>query len=108
MPEENNYSWQNNQKKWLGPRIERSHFHYIDLILVFVLLAGALLRASGLFWGENQYLHPDERFLVWVGTDISPVESMSEYFDTQNSSLNPHNRGHGFYVYGTLPMFLAR
>ena len=108
MPEDNNYSWLKNQKKWLSSRTERSHLHFIDLILVFVLLAGALLRASGLFWGENQYLHPDERFLVWVGTDISPVESISEYFDTQNSSLNPHNRGHGFYVYGTLPMFLAR
>jgi dolichyl-phosphate-mannose--protein O-mannosyl transferase len=22
--------------------------------------------------------------------------------------LNPHNRGHGFYVYGTLPLFLTR
>jgi YYY domain-containing protein len=46
--------------------------------------------------------------LIWVGTDISPVKSLAEYFDTANSSLNPHNRGHGFYVYGTLPMFAAR
>src|SRR5512135_1787220 len=81
---------------------------FLDLLLILILLVGAYLRANGLFWGEYQFLHPDERFLVWVGTDISPVHSLSEYFDTAHSSLNPNNRGHGFYVYGTLPMFLAR
>jgi YYY domain-containing protein len=93
----------------------------LDLLLVVVLLAGAYLRTAGLYWGEYQYLHPDERFLVWVGTDISPTKidnngaepkqswlSVGEYFDTVNSSLNPNNRGHGFYVYGTLPMFITR
>ena len=80
----------------------------IILGLIAVLLVGAYLRFAGLSWGEYQYLHPDERFLVWVGTDISPVERLGDYWDTVNSSLNPHNRGHGFYVYGTLPMFLAR
>src|SRR4030067_80735 len=78
------------------------------LLLTAVLAIGAYLRVAGLYWGEYTYMHPDERFLVWVGTDISPVESFSEYWDTARSSLNPHNRGHGFYVYGTLPMFLAR
>ena len=46
--------------------------------------------------------------MVWVGTDISPVNSLSEYWDSSTSSLNPHNRGHGFYVYGTLPLYMAR
>jgi 4-amino-4-deoxy-L-arabinose transferase-like glycosyltransferase len=87
---------------------KKSRLWIFDLILISVLLLAAYFRLTGLFWGENQFLHPDERFLVWVGTDISPVSSLSEYFDTANSSLNPHNRGHGFYVYGTLPMFLAR
>ena len=81
---------------------------FLDGLLILVILAAIFFRVLGLFWGEYQYLHPDERFLVWVGTDISPVKSMGEYFDTANSSLNPHNRGHGFYVYGTLPMFLTR
>ncbi len=69
---------------------------------------GAYFRFVGIDWGEYTYLHPDERFLIWVGSDISPVHSLSEYFDTANSSLNPVNRGHGFYVYGTLPMFATR
>ena len=73
-----------------------------------VLILAALLRMTGLMWGENTYNHPDERFLLFVGTDIKPVESIREYWDTENSTLNPHNRGHRFYVYGTLPMFLVR
>jgi YYY domain-containing protein len=77
-------------------------------ICAVIMLAAAYFRTTGLMWGEDQYLHPDERFLVWVGSDISPVKSLAEYFDTANSSLNPNNRGHGFYVYGTLPMFMAR
>jgi YYY domain-containing protein len=80
----------------------------VGILLTLILVAGAFLRFRGLIWGEYQYLHPDERFLIWVGTDISPVESFSDYWDTANSSLNPHNRGHGFYVYGTLPLYLAR
>lgn len=78
------------------------------ILLILILMAGAFLRFRGLFWGEYQYLHPDERFLVWVGSDIEPVGSLAEYWDTHKSSLNPHNRGHGFYVYGTLPMFVTR
>jgi YYY domain-containing protein len=77
-------------------------------LLTLILLVAAFLRFRGLLWGEYQYLHPDERFLIWVGTDISPVSTLSEYWDTANSSLNPHNEGHSFYVYGTFPLYLAR
>lgn len=109
------------QKKNLSQRL------IFDLLLVLVLIVGSALRLAGSYWGEYTYMHPDERFLLWVGTDISPVNlvpnphatsaedqyqkewlSFSEYFDTANSPLNPHNRGHGFYVYGTLPMFITR
>ncbi len=79
-----------------------------EILLILILVVGAFLRLRGIDWGEYSFMHPDERFLVWVGTDISPVKSLGEYFDTANSSLNPNNRGHTFYVYGTLPMFLAR
>ncbi|MFC1922376.1 DUF2298 domain-containing protein [Chloroflexota bacterium] len=89
-------------------RSGRRNLIIVGLLLTGIILGAAFLRFRGLLWGEYQYLHPDERFLVWVGTDISPVDSLGEYWDTANSSLNPHNRGHGFYVYGTLPMYLAR
>jgi YYY domain-containing protein len=90
------------------PTKRRSKPWLFDLLLIYVLLIGAYVRFTGLFWGDYQYLHPDERFLVWVGTDISPVNSLAEYFNTAQSSLNPNNVGHGFYVYGTLPMFITR
>lgn len=80
----------------------------IGVLLTIILIAAAFVRFRGLNWGEYQYLHPDERFMVWVGTDISPVTTLGEYWDTANSSLNPHNRGHSFYVYGTLPLYMAR
>jgi YYY domain-containing protein len=106
---------------------KRTRNFIFDILLIVILLAGAALRLAGSYWGEYTYMHPDERFLLWVGADISPVNlvpnpnatsaadqfkkewlSFSQYFDTANSPLNPHNRGHGFYVYGTLPMFITR
>jgi len=87
---------------------KKSHTWITLFILLYIILMAAFFRFSGIFWGEYQYLHPDERFLVWVGSDISPVENLSAYFNTAESSLNPHNRNHGFYVYGTLPMFITR
>ena len=98
-----------------------------SLLLIYAVLAGAYYRLVGIDWGEYQYLHPDERFLVWVGSDITPLKCQDpeininacppeqqewigpgEYFDAASSPLNPNNRGHGFYVYGTLPMFMTR
>lgn len=37
----------------------------------------------------------------------SITNGIGGYFDTRCSPLNPHNAGHGFYVYGTLPLLLA-
>ncbi len=77
-------------------------------LLILVLLVGAYFRLIGVNWDEGHYLQPDERFLTMVETSIEPVQSLSEYFDTNISSLNPHNRGHGFFVYGTWPIFIVR
>ncbi len=79
-----------------------------DLLMVVVLLCGAYFRLVGLDWDEGHHLHPDERFLTMVETAISPVKNLSEYFNTGVSSLNPHNRGYSYYVYGTLPIFIVR
>ncbi|MCX7753718.1 MAG: DUF2298 domain-containing protein [Anaerolineales bacterium] len=80
----------------------------LNLLFVLVLIGAAYLRLMGLNWDQSQHLHPDERFLTMVSTALQPVSSISEYFDTANSTLNPHNRGYGFYVYGTLPVFIVR
>ena len=35
-------------------------------------------------------------------------KSVGEYFDSSRSTLNPYNRGEGSFVYGSLPMVLAK
>ncbi len=77
-------------------------------LILYIIAVGAYLRLVGLDWDEEQHLHPDERFLTMVESSIAPVESLGDYFNTAESSLNPHNRGHGFFVYGTLPIFIVR
>ena len=79
-----------------------------DVLLIGILLVGAAFRLTGVNWDENTHMHPDERFLTMVATSLQPVQSLSEYFNTAQSTLNPNNRGYGFYVYGTLPMFIVR
>ncbi len=89
------------------PSIFRKYW-YLDLILLLVILAGGYLRTVGIGWDEDQHLHPDERFLTMVENDIAPVSSLAEYFDTDQSSLNPQNRGHSLYVYGDFPIIMVR
>jgi 4-amino-4-deoxy-L-arabinose transferase-like glycosyltransferase len=89
---------------------KKAFIHQIvpEILLVLLLLAAAVLRFSGIDWGEGQFLHPDEGFLTTVESRLVPVQSLGEYWDTANSTLNPHNSGYTFFVYGTLPIFLVR
>jgi len=77
------------------------------LLLVVILVAGTYLRFVGHDWDSGHLLHPDERFLSWVTSDMREPGSLAEFFDTQTSTFNPNNVGHQFYVYGTLPVFLG-
>ncbi|HVS11728.1 MAG TPA: DUF2298 domain-containing protein, partial [Planctomycetota bacterium] len=89
--------------------------------LVAILGLAVFLRLDGLHWDalvrtgpdgeevvEEQHLHPDERFLTMVTDALEIPESWREYFATPSSPLNPHNRGFGFYAYGTLPLLLTK
>ncbi len=78
------------------------------LTLLVILVVAAYLRFTGLNWDDYTHIHPDERFLTMVESGIAFPERMAEYFNTETSPLNPHNRGFGFFVYGTLPIFLVR
>ena len=79
-----------------------------DLFLIVVLVAAAGLRFVGVNWDQSQHLHPDERFMTMVESSMVPVKSLGEYFNTDTSTLNPHNVGYGFYVYGDWPITLVR
>ncbi len=78
------------------------------LMLLLILILAASLRLVGLNWDAYSHNHPDERFLTMVENSIRIPESIGEYFDTHSSTMNPHNMGHGFFVYGTFPIFLVR
>jgi YYY domain-containing protein len=80
----------------------------VDILLIGILLLGAYFRFVGVDWDDNHHLHPDERFLTMVATSISPETGAGGYFNTAQSRMNPHNVGYGFYVYGTLPLFMVR
>ena len=77
-------------------------------ILLGLLLVGAFFRFQGLAWDAGHHLHPDERFISMVEEKIAFPKSVGDYFDSKRSTLNPYNRGEGSFVYGSLPMVLAK
>ncbi|HJX40402.1 MAG TPA: glycosyltransferase family 39 protein, partial [Anaerolineales bacterium] len=89
------------QRQWLQEALPQA-------ALALVLVIAAALRFSGMEWDDQTHLHPDERFLTMVETNIQFPQEGIGYFDTASSTLNPNNVGHGFFVYGTLPIFLVR
>jgi hypothetical protein len=82
---------------------------YTEIVLLLgILLVAAWLRFTGLDWGKNLYLHPDERFQTMVVTGIDWPSSIGQYFDSATSPLNPYNRDFGSYIYGTFPLFMSK
>lgn len=75
-------------------------------LLILILAVGAAFRFTGLNWDEKQHLHPDERFITMTASAIHSVASLSHYFNTDLSSLNPFSTGS--YTYGMFPLFLTR
>lgn len=79
------------------------------LLLFLIFLLALSLRLYGLNWDQNQHLHPDERFLTMVTAEIKFPSSISQYLDTNTSTLNPFNYpNYHFFVYGTFPIFLTK
>lgn len=79
-----------------------------NIILLVIIILGFSLRLIGLNWDQSQHLHPDERFLTMVSSQISLPKNISEYFNTTNSRFNPSNNGFDFYVYGTFPLLTTK
>ncbi|MDQ2869129.1 MAG: DUF2298 domain-containing protein [Acidobacteriota bacterium] len=77
-------------------------------IFLAILVAGAILRFVGLAWDDAHHLHPDERHISMVEENLEAPKSIRNYFDSATSPLNPYNRKHDSFVYGTLPLFLTR
>jgi len=79
--------------------------HWLALAAVTGLALA--LRLFGLDWDQGHHLHPDERFLSIVLTQIRPPTDLAMYFDPATSPYSPFNQGVEFFVYGTLPIFLV-
>ena len=77
-------------------------------ILIVILLVGAYLRLSHLNWDDGTHIHPDERFLTMVSNALQLPTSLGEFFDSTRSPMSPYNKDYGFFVYGTLPLFIVR
>ncbi len=89
------------------PKIEKKLI--IKILFLLIALSGLLLRFYQYEWDQHTHLHPDERFLTMVTTDISLPNSISQYFNTDKSPLNPTNyESYKFFVYGTFPLILTR
>ena len=91
------------------PVVRHSSWESLSLALLLpVLLLAAYFRFTGLTWDANYHLHPDERFLTIVATQIGTVADPLSYLRTSESRLNPYNAGQSFYVYGNFPMTVTR
>ncbi len=78
------------------------------IFILLILLLGAYFRFTGLNWDQGTHLHPDERFLTGVTSQLQIVTNPLTYLRTSESTLNPYNVGQGFYVYGNFPMTVTR
>lgn len=78
------------------------------LLVAGILILAALFRFYNLNWDAGYHLHPDERFLVMVGTDIHLPKTFFDYLNPQVSTFNPVNIGQKFYVYGVFPVILNK
>ncbi|MEE4242555.1 MAG: DUF2298 domain-containing protein [Desulfopila sp.] len=92
--------------KHVGPLWYRNHPF---VFAVVVISLGVCLRFTGGDFDDGHHLHPDERFLNMVVAEIEWPETLTAYFDTQHSPLNPVNHNnYKFFVYGTFPIFLGK
>ena len=72
------------------------------LPILLILLVAAILRFRGLDWDEGHWLHPDERQIFFVVSDLGWPDSETQAFSS-DSPLNPH-----FFAYGSLPIYLLK
>ena len=77
-------------------------------LLALILIVAAYLRLSHVNWDQGWHIHPDERFLTMVLSGMSLPQSLGQFLDSTQSPMNPSNAGYGFFVYGTLPLFVVR
>ncbi len=82
----------------------RSSHWWLWLLVLF----GVGCRFYGLNWDEGAGLHPDERFCASLVPRLNWPSSVGSWFDCATSPFNPDNLKDTHYVYGQLPLILAK
>ncbi len=88
-----------------APSRLRSGALIFSALLIFFGLA---CRFYNLKWDEGAHIHPDERFVVMTVVALKAPASVSEYFNTEVSGLNPFHTGTDLFIYGQLPLNLCK
>lgn len=78
------------------------------LSCLLLIIFGITCRFWNLKWDEGAHLHPDERFLTMTVPELKWPASVSEYFNSNESGLNPFNHKVDFFIYGQLPLTLCK
>lgn len=81
---------------------------FARIILFAIVFLAFYLRTYNVNWDSGTHIHPDERFLTMVTSDMKIPSSFFDYLNPQISTMNPHNIGYGFFVYGTFPLYLVK
>jgi YYY domain-containing protein len=85
--------------------------HRVLLILLAILLIAAIFRFTGTNFDSGTYQHPDERFIVGRTLQVNWPATWEQFTSTSDSPLNLRNAAaqrEGGYVYGSLPVYMAR
>ncbi len=65
------------------------HQRWVYLALALVLVVALWLRLTGIDWDDLYHLHPDERYIVWVGTTVEWPSDWGTALDPELSTFNP-------------------
>ncbi len=79
-----------------------------SILLLAIILTASYFRFVGSNWDEFSHLHPDERYMTMVASDIKWPEDFKTYLDPELSPLSPFNNNYGSYIYGTFPLFFVK
>jgi YYY domain-containing protein len=83
---------------------------WVELALAVLLLSAAALRLYNVNWDDLHHVHPDERWISMVASDIAWPENFKDILDPRKSTLNPlwipEDNTRRNYAYGHLPLYL--
>ena len=83
---------------------------WVESALAVVLLSAAVLRLYNVNWDDLQHVHPDERWISMVASDLTWPENFKDILDPRKSTLNPlwipRDNAPRNYAYGHLPLYL--